>query len=1144
MILRAKPSLRQSDSGLDMGFRELGLDIFYAGSGASIASKLLLPSLKHAVRYDRLAAYFNTRSLVSIGVGLESLRTREGRVRLVVGAHDVDVELAEAARMVSLPVTLDRLKQRLLEGVATLADELARDRVETVAWMLKDGLLTVRCAGPRVSGGPTGIFHSKRLILVDGRGDIVAATGSPNETVSGLGANYEEVTVHMSWSDPNGYVQRHTERFDDVWSGTDEYLDVVELDEAFADELLAALRPTRASHRATAPSQAERLAQVVWDVLKRCPAYALQNCSEVPLFPHQESVLIEACSRWPIRAVLADEVGLGKTFEAAAAIRFAIQACQVRRVLVLAPPTLLKQWQDELVVGFGLPFYRYDSQRRCYVGPEGEEGAAVKGPLEANTCPQLAIVSRDLVRGTRKKGHAFLDATTFPDLVVLDEAHAVRKRRDASGGSHESLLRLMMAYLSHRVPHILMLTATPLQVDARELYDMLEILGLPPGFDSRAFDRSLQLLATPADAVPGMSVASDALRLISASEQAYLPAQPPNGESEESSQHVARGVVPDLRQVIAARQNWSSVHASVVQAHPAARLVIRNTRGALEKVGYRFPTREFESVEVSATEDVAAVLNDLDEYLRDGIGAAERAIQPDTSQALGFLVSTYRQRVASSLLSARDTLQNRYARIARLVAGGSWADEASEEDDEPFDDMRLDDLHSVRASKGFDFDAVMRACRIELAQIDHIMRRLDRLQPSLVEADPKVGAALDLVDRYRAEGRACLLFSRYTSTIRALIEGYNGRFDTHLPFAVYTGAGGSVWDGTHFRTGSKQLVTNALRERAVSVVFCSDAASEGLNLQTASAMVNVDVPWNPARLEQRIGRIARLGQQASSVSVVNLWYPDSVEAQIYARVLGRRDTIELALGAFPKIVADAIRQSVAQRYRGDFGGGDVLARLQEARESARVDALTKLWVKGETVDGAETTSRRLVARVMQVVGEVLRRNEQALEQEGATWRVPTSSTVIEASSAPGDPDGFTLVAPWLKQLFSASRPAAPHEAANAELGVVSRAGVPLAFATRVGSSISVLVPDALPEVLRAVWLGVAVDLSACSRVTFQADVEVDLGVAVLVGGRWPSPGRMRVPTSVPPTAIPSLPSWAQSGTVDFEPLTHVRTVPT
>jgi superfamily II DNA or RNA helicase len=1124
-----------------MGLRDIGLDIFYSGTGSRIAEELLLPSLERAVRYDRLSSYFTTVSLVSIGAGLESLRRRKGQMRLVIGAHDVDRELVEAASS-TLSTSVDRLRGRLLDGVSRLTDELHRDRVHAVAWMLKDGFLKVRTAGRTKNEAGFGIFHSKRLIFTDGDGDVVAATGSPNETASGLGGNYEEVTVHMSWSDPSGYVARHVDRFEDIWAGRDADLDVLELDEAFADELLNALG--RRTHRAVPMSThrrgASRLADTVWSVIEQSPAFVAHNCGRFPLFPHQESVVVEACSRWPIRAVLADEVGLGKTFEAASVVAFALRSCGVKRVLVLTPPTLLKQWQDELVQGFGLPFHRYDTGARSFIGPEGDSVQVPAGPFRGDSSPCLAIVSRDLARGSWRSGHVFQDVDTYPDMVVLDEAHAVRKRRDAAGGSHDSLMRRLAEHLSTRVPHLLFLTATPLQVDARELHDMLEVLGLPHRFDGRAFERSLELLAAPLDGSPDLNVVSDALRIIAMSRTAYRPWESQRVEGQPaapSTVDAGSDIPPSLEDVLGARSRWRDVHSDLLKWHPGAKLVVRNTRGALERVGYAFPERDLQAIEVAVDAAVAAVLAGLDQYLADGIGRVESALDPDRGVALGFLVSTYRQRVASSLASARDTLQNRRARILALLDEEAWSEEPID-DGEEIDGVAgteaVEPSRTVPPRRGM---AVRRAASIEVAEIEHVLVRLDALSPSIIDADPKVSRTLDLINEFWDQGRACLIFSRYTSTIRALVDAFERRFGASAAYAIYTGEGGVVWDGFALERGAKQLVTGALDSGRVRVVFCSDAASEGLNLQSASALVNVDVPWNPARLEQRIGRIARLGQRALNVKVVNLWYPESVEATIYARVLARKETMELALGSFPKLVADGIRSAVAEKFGGAQANEDVLRKLQEARDASRLEVLSRLWARELSSAPTVTTSRRIQENVMSVAAEVLRKGGVEMARRGDCWSVPTDGSLLEVTSEPGERSAFVLTAPWLRELFARHMPQVSASEGTLELGVVSRHAVPFAFAAREGRSIDVLLPEALPDVLRALWLGEDFDRRRHSYLSFLEGTEVGLATAY-VDGRWPEPLKMRVPA--PLQSLPATPDWAHPGLVTFWRLATVR----
>src|SRR5690606_32267201 len=148
-----------------------------------------------------------------------------------------------------------------------------------------------------------------------------------------------------------------------------------------------------------------------------------------------------------------------------------------------------------------------------------------------------------------------------------------------------------------------------------------------------------------------------------------------------------------------------------------------------------------------------------------------------------------------------------------------------------------------------------------------------------------------------------------------------------------------------------------------------------------------DVPWNPARLEQRIGRVARLGQTAEIVDVLNLWYPQSVEAKIYERVLQRRDVMELALGAFPELVGTAIRNAVMGRTDGGVDS-DVIEALTNARAKLEVEALSALW-SSYSVGGAVVGSGQLRREVAQVLEEISTYRLTQMSVDGvASWKTP------------------------------------------------------------------------------------------------------------------------------------------------------------
>ena len=285
--------------------------------------------------------------------------------------------------------------------------------------MIQDDLLCVRVAAPTAgrSSAVSGVFHSKRFIFRDASGQTVSAVGSPNETLFGLGANFEEIDVHMSWQDPLGYVARHEESFERIWEGHHDGLRVVELDQVFATELLSRL----GSRPRPSPPGIEPLpvtgspAATLLDLARRSPAWAPFNLTTAALYPHQERVFMDALGRWPVRVLLADEVGLGKTLEAGIIVAYALRHLGLRRVTVLAPAGLLRQWQDEMQVHFNLDFWRYDSGSHAFLSSTGAVRTVPKGlgPIGAHA-PILSSSPPNSPEEVDSKGTCSRDSRLFP----------------------------------------------------------------------------------------------------------------------------------------------------------------------------------------------------------------------------------------------------------------------------------------------------------------------------------------------------------------------------------------------------------------------------------------------------------------------------------------------------------------------------------------------------------------------------------------------------------------------------------------------------------------------------------------------------------------------------------------------------------
>jgi len=230
--------------------------------------------------------------------------------------------------------------------------------------------------------------------------------------------------------------------------------------------------------------------------------------------------------------------------------------------------------------------------------------------------------------------------------------------------------------------------------------------------------------------------------------------------------------------------------------------------------------------------------------------------------------------------------------------------------------------------------------------------------------DPKLLEIRRVGDDLRNKGRKVLVFSKFTDTVDIVrdflsLELGNDRIGT------YTGKGGELWDSGQrvWRVVEKDAVRRALEGR-VDVLVCSEAASEGLNLQAASAIVNVDMPWNPARVEQRIGRVDRIGQRADVVKVVNVWYPETYEAKMYKVLFEREKIWWIIAGPASWIIA----QRLVEAFEAGASGESLRRRIQETVEQveqSKDDAIRLSRIFPEDVPLAPTVIEVDVGRVLE-----------------------------------------------------------------------------------------------------------------------------------------------------------------------------------
>jgi hypothetical protein len=196
---------------------------------------------------------------------------------------------------------------------------------------------------------------------------------------------------------------------------------------------------------------------------------------------------------------------------------------------------------------------------------------------------------------------------------------------------------------------------------------------------------------------------------------------------------------------------------------------------------------------------------------------------------------------------------------------------------------------------------------VDAVQLDHqesqLLQEVERNLASVVsgtDEDPKVRVVLHyLRDRRWLEENGAFIFSQYRTTAEWVLDALCVAFPSE-PVALYAGGAASfVQRGQDRRTAVREHIKSRIEDGEIRLVCATDAACEGLNLQRLGAQVKIDLPWNPSRLEQRKGRVQRIGQTRDNVHVLNLRYTGTVEDQVYAALSDRFGDIFSVLGQLP-----------------------------------------------------------------------------------------------------------------------------------------------------------------------------------------------------------------------------------------------------
>lgn len=608
--------------------------------------------------------------------------------------------------------------------------------------------------------------------------------------------------------------------------------------------------------------------------------YSLHS-GRVRYVPYQYRPVLKLLRADRPRLLIADDVGVGKTIEAGLILKELQARAEIKSVLIICPKPLVAEgkWRSEMK-RFGEEFTHLDGDtlRHCLY----ETDLDGEWPRQhSRTILPFSLFDDTLLNGKPKKrdhktkGLLDLDPPPHFDLVIVDEAHHIR---NANTWLHQGV-----KFFCDHAEAVVFMTATPIQMGNQDLFTLLNVLRPDLVIDKASFE----FMAEPN---PHIHAAANHLRSAAADGQRQAEV-----ELKTAAATFAFIETPDFQRVLDTLAEPEMTPATRValirdiERFSTFDSLINRTRR--RDIG-NFTTRKPETISIQAT--------DAQREFHDQLLATAARIfkQSHGQQAVLFMLSTLRRQAASCL----------YA-LAPFI--DQWLDGK-------LDDLGLAEINDDETDQ------------VEIVPPGSLQTEIEQLRLAakmLDPADPKLDAFLAIIrDKQALPNNKLLVFTSFRHTLFYLERNL-------LAAGIRVGViHGGVADED--RRDIRQRFAQA-KEQAdtLDILLSTEVGSEGLDFQFCDGMVNYDLPWNPMRIEQRIGRIDRYGQKSEVVVINNLITPGTVDADIYERCLLRIGVFQQALGASEEILGQISKELHAISESFDLSPQQRQQRLQQLADN-------------------------------------------------------------------------------------------------------------------------------------------------------------------------------------------------------------------
>lgn len=850
----------------------------YSSRRERLDQQFLIKKLDNAVSYDRIAGYFCSSILEVAG---ESIEKVEGRVRVICNSNlkAEDIEVAQKAHKMKQEWTAFSPEHKY-------TSEESRVRLKRLYDLIVNDKLEIRVIPDEVYG----LMHGKAGVITYKDGTKTSFLGSINETKSAFTCNYE-----MVWEDNSEEsVKWVQEEFDFFWNN--QY--AVRLSDFVVNDL------NRIANREVIDLELwrENADEIIPAVAVEEPVYR----KEFGLWEHQkyfvELAFKEHKKQGGARFVLADQVGLGKTLQLAMAAKLMVLYGN-KPVLIIVPKTLVWQWQGEMWALLNMPSAVWTGN-----GWQDEMGHFYQGDGARSIlkCPRkVGIVSQGLL-SRRTEAAEMLLQKEF-ECVILDEAHRARRKNPTKDpNTHKAEPNNLLQFLNEislKTKSLLLATATPVQLHPIEAYDLLFALCQPT---DKVLGNSFSYWRTRSQYM--LDIICDKELLPMESYKMWdivknpFPSKNPMATDEISRFRDNLGINDNEHILIRTFESLSIPNQNKIKEmyfsgkfiknhNPYIRHIVRRTRAALEnKINPVTGDTYLKKINVDLYGENDEDAIELEGPLKQAYRLAEEFCFSLATRvkSAGFISTLMLKRIGSTIAAGENTAK-------KMLAWTTEGREILEEilgDDEDFDE---------EISNTDDVSEIKNLTTEELDYLEALVKQLTNSQ----DTDPKYSKLLNILnngvsDNYEPwKNGGCIVFSQYYDSAYFVARKLSIDMLGEVVGLYAGGDKSGYFVNGQFYKETKDSIKLKVRDGEIKLLVGTDAASEGLNLQTLSTLINLDLPWNPTRLEQRKGRIQRIGQLASTIKIYNMRYKDSVEDRVHAVLSERLKNIKDMFGQIP-----------------------------------------------------------------------------------------------------------------------------------------------------------------------------------------------------------------------------------------------------